>query len=237
MATRKKPARGSKKDRAPKPVAQQPQPEPPPHTPVEQAPAPVPPHVQAPPLQGDGDSAEEQKAEGGLPPGAVVPNALHRTEQVMPVSQVAAIVQTAVDKAVSRIEVGQERTGSPLKHQGIKPSPGMKVVVRIVMGTYAGMPMERDRVFQLSGLRTDEKLLRLEYVRPLDPKATLHACRVCNAEFVSLNGLNGHGHRTHVEPTIYLSPNEIKEREEARDRKIMQETPPRFDRTEASQNG
>ena len=98
---------------------------------------------------------------------------------------------------------------------------------------YAGQPIDRGRVLQLVGALNDEKLVRLGYFAPLDPKAETYVCAVCGAEFIGIGERTGHGDARHKQRD--LTPDE-EDRLEDRREKIEQELAPLYlDKTKAAQ--
>jgi len=103
---------------------------------------------------------------------------------------IAAIAQSVA----GQIEVQRD--------QGVQVRPGMHVRVRRAgpgACFYDAVELEPDRVFQLTGTRNDEKLVRLGYLEIFTGKAL--ACRVCGGEFASERGREMHGRAKH-EPKV-----------------------------------
>lgn len=68
----------------------------------------------------------------------------------------------------------------------------MKVFAKIPMG-YNNKQMDRGEIFDLVGLRNDNKLVGLKMVLPFDPKIhRIHACHVCQRQFAGEQFLLGH---------------------------------------------
>lgn len=98
----------------------------------------------------------------------------------------AAIRRVTDAIAAGIIEKAEQREGAGRREATVLP-PGTKVIVRRVQGgefTYGGRAMDRNQVFELTGLPKDEALGRLGYVEAIHPDCTLETCGKCGAQFL-----------------------------------------------------
>ncbi len=104
--------------------------------------------------------------------------------------------------------------------------PGTRVVVRRCTGgsfTYGGRELDRNQVFELTGLRGDEAIVRLGYVQPLAKGSAVETCGSCGGQFTDASSATAHHKRRHtprVERPIAMEgrqPGETIEEYEARE--------------------
>lgn len=77
---------------------------------------------------------------------------------------------------------------------------GTKVVVRRCQGgefTYGGRTLDRNQVFELTGLPKDEQLGRLGYISMLNEDVRLERCGTCGAEFLDATSASAHYTKRH----------------------------------------
>lgn len=99
---------------------------------------------------------------------------------------------------------------------------------------YLGKSLDFGQLFELSGSRNDEKLLRLGYVTEWNGKPRdVAKCRVCGAEFVSEAYRDRHGNARHTEQT----PDQ-EDAQAERDAKFSEQVAPiPWEKTAAAQGG
>lgn len=134
-------------------------------------------------------------------------------------SDVDRIADAIISKSEARQGVGRrEATTLP---------PGAKVVVRRCVGgefTYGGRTMDRNQVFELTGLRGDDALLRLGYIEGLKSGTHLETFGACGAQFTEATSAAAHHTRRHtpkVERPLVMEgrrPGETKEEYEQREK-------------------
>lgn len=89
---------------------------------------------------------------------------------------------------------------------------------------YGDKNLDRGQVFELSGARNDERLLRLGYCEETKrKKGELSECSACGALFVGGNERAGHYERVHVR--VNLTPDE-EDRRFDRQEKFLEEVAP-----------
>jgi hypothetical protein len=83
---------------------------------------------------------------------------------------------------------------------------------------YNNLNLDIDQRFELAGEANDERLLRLNYCKPVAKGTSVVKCGACGADFVTDTGLNIHGKKRHSgfrDPVVRdasqrrLSPEEI----------------------------
>jgi hypothetical protein len=62
---------------------------------------------------------------------------------------------------------------------------------------YLGAPIDRGQVVRLAGAAHDAALVRLRFVAPVDPGASLHECATCGAQFAAPGMRDGHARARH----------------------------------------
>lgn len=106
-------------------------------------------------------------------------------------------------------------------------TPGQKYFTRFPF-TYAGKPLDRGQIFELTGQANDEKLVRLGYVMTLNPRDPVSNCGRCGAKFIGDDYRDGHGKIRHSGNPV---THEVLEAEQQR---AMQRTPLKLDKTKAT---
>lgn len=155
--------------------------------------------------------------------------------------QVASIAGDIMEQAATP----QQSLGAVVVRDSIQAArPGTYVVGRVITGWSYGDrgAIEHGEVFQLMGLRGDEKLVRLGYVTVFDgrvmPKPI--SCRLCAKTFTSVGTMSAdrcrtiHGEKAHIEPARRPTPMEEDAHADKLDRKVETETPLYLDKTTAS---
>lgn len=100
---------------------------------------------------------------------------------------------------------------------------GQQVWARRPFG-YGSLALDRGQVFELTGARNDDKLLRLGYCEEWrGKKADAHECPACGAKFIGGNERAGHYERRHVR--VELSPEE-EDRRSDREESFLAEVAP-----------
>ena len=97
---------------------------------------------------------------------------------------------------------------------------------------YGDKQLDRGQVFDLTGSRNDERLLRLGYVEEIKrARKDLHECAACGALFVGGNERAGHYERRHVR--VNLSPDEEDRRIDREERMLNEVAPIYMDKAAA----
>jgi len=98
---------------------------------------------------------------------------------------------------------------------------------------YGSLSLDRGQIFDMTGARNDEKLLRLGYVEVYDGgRDALAQCSECGALFVGHNMRIGHHEKRHAQR--HLTPDEQDRLAEREERMLEKVAPIKFDQTEAS---
>ncbi len=114
-----------------------------------------------------------------------------------------------VDQAIAAGIIAKSDTREGVgRREATTLPPGTKVIVRRCQGgefTYGGRTMDRNQVFELTGLRNDDGLVRLGYVEALHPDVRLETCGTCGAQFADASSAAAHHTRRH-EPRVERRP-------------------------------
>lgn len=101
---------------------------------------------------------------------------------------------------------------------------------------YAGQALDRGQVVTLVGVRNDEALVRLGYLRKYEGnKRDLVECAVGGEKFISHDTRIAHHEKRHVART--LDPDEEDRREAREEKMLAQVAPLNLDQTVASRGG
>lgn len=96
---------------------------------------------------------------------------------------------------------------------------------------YVGLELDRGQIFEMTGARNDEKLVRLGYVQQYTGKANdLVECAVCGGRFIGHNERIQHHEKRHVARDPWAE-DEMAEREE---RRLAEIAPLNLDKTAAT---
>ena len=91
-------------------------------------------------------------------------------------------------------------------------SPRAVFVVSPQLKTYGGMNLSQGEVFELQGLRNDDKLLKYSYIKPFAVGDETIDCGTCGRQFAHSSGLNSHNRYEHTpgqrDPNRVLTPAE-----------------------------
>lgn len=102
---------------------------------------------------------------------------------------------------------------------------------------YMGVELDRGQLFDLRGAINDEKLERLGYCALLpDDLDEVYECGECGSRFVDQRMRTGHGDKRH-KVRHWDTPLLEDQRADQEERVIIQEAPPYFEKTTASQRG